>query len=72
MFAKPAKASTRKGQDKFFGAPEKKTLDAAFVALQKKVDATIAAAINKDEMLKSYFKTRFSLSSGDRPHMMKF
>merc|ERR1719240_857744 len=72
MFAKPKRAATRKGQEKFFGQPEKRQLDASFVALQKKVDAGIAAEIQKDETLKSYFRTRFSLGSHDRPHLMKF
>lgn len=52
MFAKPKRAATRKGQEKFFGQPEKRQLDASFVALQKKVDAGIAAEIQKDETLK--------------------
>lgn len=51
MFVKAKKACTRKGEDKFFGAPEKRTLDAGVVELQKKVDASIAAEIAKDDML---------------------
>ena len=73
LFAKPKKSTPKtKDEDKFFGTPAKKTLDASFVALQKSVDASIAAAIDKNADMKSYFKARFSLSSGDRPHAMKF
>ena len=71
-FARPKRAATRKGAEKLFGAPAKKAVDPAFKALNASIDAAVAGPIEKDETLKSYFRTRFSLSTGDKPHLMKF
>ena len=45
-------------------------LDSDFVESQKSVDGGIVSALEAD--LKSYLAAPFSLSSGDRPHLMKF
>lgn len=74
LFKKTASSRSRKtkrGEDGFFAeqaAPE--PLPAAFVEAQKAVDAGIAKGLSAD--LKGYLKAKFSLRSGDRPHLMKF
>jgi len=72
MFKKP-KSSKKKSEDGPFAAEEEsKTLDAAAKALQEKVDAQIISAIDKEELLKPYLKSKFSLSRGEYPHNMSF
>lgn len=39
---------------------------------QKQVDSTILAAVKAVPYLSSYLSSRFSLTSGDHPHLMKF
>lgn len=45
---------------------------AARKAEQTKVDSKLEANINKVDMLKSYLSAKFTLSRGDRPHLMKY
>ena len=45
---------------------------AARKAAQTAVDAKLEENINKVDMLKSYLSAKFSLSRGERPHLMKF
>ena len=71
-------AKTKKGAKKeadFFSgggdeaAKTKAELKPKFVAAQKAVDAALTAVLGD---LKGYLATPFSLSKGDRPHLMKF
>jgi len=39
---------------------------------QKKVDGALVKALSSDGMLKAYLGAKFSLTSKDRPHAMKF
>merc|ERR1719313_904387 len=72
MFKKP-KSSKKKSEDGPFAAEEEsKPLDDAAKALQQKVDAQIISAIEKEELLKPYLKSKFSLSRGQYPHQMSF
>lgn len=65
------KQRTKKGEADFFEDKlEKKKLPADYIANQKTVDAAILGALNDD--VKGYLGTRFTLRSGDRPHLMKF
>ena len=73
--AKPKKGA-KKESDFFNGgeaegeAKAKEPLNPAFVAAQKAVDAALGAKLEGD--LKGYLAAQFSLSKGDRPHLMKF
>merc|ERR1719378_93384 len=72
MFKKP-KSSKKKSEDGPFAAEEEsKPLDDAAKALQEKVDAQIISAVEKEELLKPYLKSKFSLSRGQYPHQMSF
>ncbi|CAG9466027.1 unnamed protein product [Pedinophyceae sp. YPF-701] len=72
FFKRPV-VKTKPGEKEFFsGAPEKKAVPSAVVAMQKAVDDKLVASLAKDKDVKSYLATRFSLRSGDRPHLMKF
>lgn len=65
------KQRTKPSEEGFFAQEEKKKeLPAEYVANQKAVDAALLAALSDEE--KGYLATRFSLRSGDRPHLMKF
>jgi len=65
------KQRKQRGEEDFFAQEEKKTeLPAEYVANQKSVDAALLSALNDE--LKGYLATRFTLRSGDRPHLMKF
>jgi large subunit ribosomal protein L6e len=70
--AADAKKSGKKTAEEFQGETAKKTLPAAFVALQKTTDAAIVKAVNKDKLMVKYLKTAFSLSNGTLPHELKF
>ena len=61
-------------EEKFFDASVSKptvTSDARKAA-QKSVDAALEANISKVEFLSAYLKAKFSLSKGDKPHLLKF
>merc|ERR1712022_8431 len=70
-FAKEAKAKRSRSQ-RFFAenAPKTSTSDAR-KKLQKEVDTALTKNI-KDKMVLRYLGARFSLTSGDAPHAMKF
>ena len=40
--------------------------------VQKSIDTALVANIKKEEHLKSYLSTRFTLSNSTRPHELKF
>lgn len=65
------KQRAKRSEDDFFAEEEKKkVLPAEYVANQKSVDAALLGALSDE--LKGYMSTRFTLRSGDRPHLMKF
>ena len=49
---------------------EKKGLSPEYVENQKAVDAALLSGL--EDGVKSYLSARFTLKSGDRPHLMKF
>lgn len=64
-----------KSEEEFFdknAKPEKKVVAAHRIADQKSVDEQLVAVIAKTESLKDYLGARFSLSSGQFPHQIKF
>merc|ERR1712166_1433254 len=70
-FAREATAKRSRSQ-RFFAenAPKTSTSDAR-KKLQKEVDTALTKNI-KDKMVLRYLGARFSLTSGDAPHAMKF
>lgn len=62
--------STRNEEGFFEEAPAKAPLRAEVVENQKAVDAKIMG--NLSDELQGYLRARFSLHTGDRPHLMKF
>ncbi|KAG7673070.1 hypothetical protein Ndes2526B_g05363 [Nannochloris sp. 'desiccata'] len=72
-YFRSAEKKQRKQRDEegFFAQEEKKTaLPAEYIANQKAVDAALLSGLSDE--LKGYLATRFTLKSGDRPHLMKF
>jgi large subunit ribosomal protein L6e len=53
-------------------APASERLTAARKAAQTSVDTALLANVNKVEFLAGYLSAKFSLSKGDRPHMLQF
>ena len=71
-FSQDKKKKAKKSEAGFFAAGAEKTTGASEEkkAGQKKLDAGIVSALSPD--MKLYLKARFSLSSGQFPHEMKF
>lgn len=42
------------------------------IAMQKAVDAALVPGIDKDQFMRSYLKSKFTLTKGQFPHEMKF
>lgn len=53
-------------------ALQKKKVASARAADQKAIDKTLLANIKKEEFVKSYLASTFSLRNGDKPHEMKW
>ena len=66
------KKSGKKTQEEFIGEEKKKVIPAAFIALQKTIDASITKTVKKDKILLAYMKTAFTLTNGTYPHELKF
>ncbi|KAK6515006.1 hypothetical protein TWF506_007361 [Arthrobotrys conoides] len=68
--------SKKSGEEEFFdaakAASEKKTLPENRSADQSEVDKALLTVIKQTPQLTSYLKSTFSLSKGDRPHLMKW
>lgn len=64
------KAESKAKSSEMFAKPAAPELTAEYIAAQKGLDASLLKSINPE--LKTYLSARFSLKSGDRPHMMKF
>merc|ERR1711990_1272531 len=72
MFKKP-KSAKKKSEDGPFAAKEDKApLCDEAKALQAKVDASLVKAIESEDLLKGYLRSKFSLSHGQYPHEMSF
>lgn len=72
-FAREKASKAKKSEGEFFGdKKEKKSVDASRVEDQKTVDKAVLQAIKATPDLRSYLAASFSLSKGDRPHLMKF
>jgi large subunit ribosomal protein L6e len=69
---KEEKKSGKKTTEEFEGTEKKKVIPQTFVALQKKVDAAIIKGMKKDKLVAAYLKTSFTLTSGMKPHELKF
>ncbi|EWC48953.1 60S ribosomal protein L6-B [Drechslerella stenobrocha 248] len=73
-FTPDAKAQTE--EEQFFdagkAAKEKKALPETRTADQSEVDKALLSVIKQTPQLASYLKTTFSLSKGDRPHLMNW
>jgi len=73
-FTRPVEEKKKKTEVEFFAdkKEEKKAVDPTRSADQKTVDGPILEVLNKNKILKSYLKARFSLKNGQYPHAMKF
>lgn len=69
-----AKDEKKEGEDEFFlgDAPKQAVVSDQRKADQKKVDDALLKAISSTEMLEAYLAAQFTLTSGDKPHLMKF
>lgn len=72
-FKKAEKVRSKKNEEGFFAEqPKKEALPKAYIDNQKALDTALMAKIDKVPMLKNYLGNRFTLKSGDRPHLMAF
>uniref|UniRef100_A0A7S0V1B8 60S ribosomal protein L6 n=1 Tax=Hemiselmis tepida TaxID=464990 RepID=A0A7S0V1B8_9CRYP len=71
-FAKAAVKKSKNADEFFATAKPTEELSPARKADQKAVDSKILAAVKKQEFLKPYLNSRFSLSKGQNPHAMVF
>ncbi|KAI9357047.1 60S ribosomal protein L6 [Zopfochytrium polystomum] len=72
-FKKEKAAKKADTEEALFGKKvEVRPVDAAKVALQKSVDASIVASLKKDSTLKAYLNASFYLTKGQAPHKLKF
>lgn len=72
-FAREKATKSKKSEADFFNEEQpKKEIRAEKVADQKSVDAALLSEIKKTPLLKQYLAASFSLTSGDKPHLLKF
>lgn len=65
--------SEKKAEEEFVSEEAKKgQVSESRKAEQKKVDAALIKAIAKEPMMKHYLNAKFSLTNGQKPHLMKF
>lgn len=69
-----AKDEKKEGEEEFFmgDAPKPAVVSDQRKADQQKVDAGLLKVIAATEMLEAYLAAQFTLTSGDKPHLMKF
>merc|ERR1711907_725202 len=72
FFKKPKTKKVKSEDGPFAEKAEKEPLGDEFKALQAKVDAAVVSAIEAEDLLKGYMKSKFSLKSGQFPHEMGF
>ncbi|GAX21646.1 large subunit ribosomal protein L6e [Fistulifera solaris] len=68
------KDEKKEGEQEFFAgdAPKPAVVSEQRKAEQKKVDDVLLKIVGSTEMLEGYLAARFTLSSNDKPHNMKF
>ncbi len=72
-FSKEKAPKNKKSEGDFFGDDKKKSAPSSSrIEDQKVVDKAVAAAIKDVTGMRQYLAASFSLSKGDRPHLMKF
>jgi large subunit ribosomal protein L6e len=69
-----SKETKTEGEEEFFkgDAPKPSVVTDQRKADQKKVDDALLKAVAAVPMLEAYLASQFSLSSNDKPHLMKF
>mgnify|MGYP002783772899 FL=1 len=69
-----AKDEKKEGEEEFFlgDAPKPAVVSDQRKADQQKVDAGLLKVIGATNMLEAYLAAQFTLTSGDKPHLMKF
>mmetsp|Transcript_31033 Transcript_31033/g.88553 ORF Transcript_31033/g.88553 Transcript_31033/m.88553 type:complete len:180 (+) Transcript_31033:52-591(+) len=69
-----AKDEKKEGEDEFFlgDAPKQAVVSDQRKADQQKVDAALLKAVAATDMLEAYLAVQFTLTSGDKPHLMQF
>jgi len=68
-----AKEATKAGKKEFFDKDAKKTgPNATRKSEQKRVDGAILPLLKANKTLKSYLNAKFTLTNGQRPHLLKF
>ena len=69
-----AKDEKKEGEEEFFlgDAPKPAVVSDQRKADQQKVDAGLLKVIGATSMLEAYLAAQFTLTSGDKPHLMKF
>jgi len=74
FFGKPAAEKKTKGESQFFAedAKTKKKADPAKVKLQQDTDSALLTSLKKTPAVVKYLGSKFSLKSGQYPHLLKF
>jgi large subunit ribosomal protein L6e len=69
-----SKTSSKDGEEEFFlgDAPKPAVVSDQRKADQKKVDDALLKSVAAVPMLEAYLAAQFTLSSSDKPHLMKF
>eukprot|EP00526_Cylindrotheca_closterium_P022936 CAMPEP_0113640804 /NCGR_PEP_ID=MMETSP0017_2-20120614/21417_1 /TAXON_ID=2856 /ORGANISM="Cylindrotheca closterium" /LENGTH=176 /DNA_ID=CAMNT_0000552107 /DNA_START=17 /DNA_END=547 /DNA_ORIENTATION=- /assembly_acc=CAM_ASM_000147 len=69
-----SKDAAKDGEEEFFmgDAPKQAVVSDQRKADQKKVDDALTKAVSAVPMLEAYLAAQFTLSSNDKPHLMKF
>lgn len=73
-FSRAKDAKKESAEEQFFSgdAPKKAVVSDERKADQEKVDAVLLKIVAGTDMLQGYLAARFTLSSKDKPHAMKF
>ena len=69
-----SKDAAKEGEEEFFmgDAPKPAVVSDQRKADQKKVDEALLKAVGATDMLEAYLAAQFTLTSSDKPHLMKF
>ena len=69
-----SKDAAKEGEEEFFmgDAPKAAVVSDQRKADQKKVDEALLKAVGATDMLEAYLAAQFTLTSSDKPHLMKF
>jgi len=74
FFSRKDEKDTKPAEDQFFASNEQKTttISPERKSAQTAVDAALQKNVEKVELLSAYLKAKFSLSKGDKPHLLNF